>query len=221
VAPCRWVLDTGATNHMIGSRRLFAELDTSVTGTVRFGDGSVVDIEGKGTVLFALKSGEHRRLDEVYYIPRFTTNIVSLGQMDEEGLKVVVEEGILRFFDLQRQLLAKVLRSPSRLYLLDMNITALVCLTARVGDVAWCWYERYGHANFQALRRLGHGGMVRGLPAIDHVDQFWRNRRGSRSPRLPSTKLRRSSSWFMETFVARSRHTRRLGTPTSCCWSMT
>jgi hypothetical protein len=170
VAPCQWVLDTGATNHMTGSRRLFAELDTSVTGTVRFGDRSVVDIEGKDIILFALKSGEHRWLDGVYYIPWLTTNIVSLGQMDEEGLKVVIEEGILRLFDLQRQL-AKVLRSPSRFYLLDMNIAALVCLTARVGDVAWSWHERYGHVNFQALRKLGHGGMVRGLPAIDHVDQ--------------------------------------------------
>jgi hypothetical protein len=83
VAPCRWVLDTGATNHMTRSRRLFAELDTSVTGTVRFSDGSVVDIKGKGTVLFALKSGEHRWQDGVYYIPRLMTNIVSLGQMDD------------------------------------------------------------------------------------------------------------------------------------------
>jgi hypothetical protein len=77
------VLDTGATNHMTRSRRLFAELDTSVTGTVRFSDGSVVDIKGKGTVLFALKSGEHRWQDGVYYIPRLMTNIVSLGQMDD------------------------------------------------------------------------------------------------------------------------------------------
>jgi hypothetical protein len=164
VAPCRWgVLDTGVTNHMTGSRRLFTELDTGVTRTVRFGDGSVVDIEGKGIVLYALKSGEHRWLDDVYYILRLTTNIVSLGQMDEEGLKVVIEEGILRLFDLQQQLLAKVLRSPSRLYLLDMNLVAPVCLTARVGDVAWSWHERYGHVNFQALCKLGHGGMVRGL----------------------------------------------------------
>jgi hypothetical protein len=173
MAPCRWVLDTGATNHMTGSRHLFAELDTGVTGTVRFGDGSVVDIEGKGAVLFALKSGEHRRLDGVYYIPWLMTNIVSLGQMDEEGLKVVIKEGVLRLFDLQRRLLAKVYRSPSRLYLLDMNIAAPVCLTvtARVGDVAWCWHERYDHLNFQALRKLEREEMVCGLPSIDWVDQ--------------------------------------------------
>jgi hypothetical protein len=170
VGPHCWVLDTGATNHMMGTCAIFVELNTSVTGTVKFGDGSVVDIEGKGTVLFACKSGEHRRLDGVYYIPRLTTNIVSLGQMDEDGFKVDIESGILRLYDLQRQLLAKVHQSPSRLYFLDMNIAAPVCLTARVGDVAWRWHERYGHLNFQALRKLGRGEMVKGLPAIDHIE---------------------------------------------------
>ena len=164
------MLDTGAMNHMTGSRAVFAELNTSVTGTVRFGDGSVVDIKGKGTVLFAYKNGEHRRLEGVYYIPRLTTNIVSLGQMDEDGFKVDIEAGILRLFDLQRQLLTKVFRSMSRLYYLDMRIVALVCLTARVGDVAWRWHERYGHLNFQSLRKLGREDMVHGLPSIDHVE---------------------------------------------------
>ncbi|CAA6661431.1 unnamed protein product [Spirodela intermedia] len=36
-----WVVDTGATNHMSGSRTAFTELDTKGLGTVRFGDDSV------------------------------------------------------------------------------------------------------------------------------------------------------------------------------------
>ena len=171
VQPHRWVLDTGATNHMTGARNVFAELDTSISGTVKFGDGSVVNIHGKGTVLFVCRTGEHRQLDGVYYIPRLTTNIISLGQMDETGFKVDIESGILRLFDPDRQLLAKVHRSPSRLYFLDMKVTAPVCLTARVGDMAWRWHERYGHLNFKALRKLGRADMVRGLPTIDHVEQ--------------------------------------------------
>lgn len=58
----RWILDTGATNHMTGVRSAFAELDTGVHGTVRFGDGSVVGIEGRGTVLYSCKDGEHQKL---------------------------------------------------------------------------------------------------------------------------------------------------------------
>jgi len=91
--------------------------------------------------------------------------------MDEDGYKVDIKSDILRLFDLERQLLAKVHRSPSRLYFLDMNIATPVCLTACVGDVAWRWHERYGHLNFQVLRKLGRADMVQGLPAIDHVDQ--------------------------------------------------
>jgi hypothetical protein len=54
--PHRWVLDTGATNHMTGERSVFSELNTRVSGTVRFGDGSVAEIEGSGTVVFICKN---------------------------------------------------------------------------------------------------------------------------------------------------------------------
>ena len=83
--PERWVLDTGATNHMTGSRGAFSELDTGIISTVRFGDGSVVKIEGRGTILFACKNGEHCTIANAYFIPRLTTNIISVGQLDEVG----------------------------------------------------------------------------------------------------------------------------------------
>lgn len=92
----RWILDTGATNHMTGERSIFSELDIGVHGTVRFGDGSVVAIEGRGTILFKLKSGEHQELVGVYYIPKLTANIVSLGQLDEDAYKILIEHGVLR-----------------------------------------------------------------------------------------------------------------------------
>jgi hypothetical protein len=36
--PDRWVLDSGATNHMTGARGAFAKLDHGIHGPVRFGD---------------------------------------------------------------------------------------------------------------------------------------------------------------------------------------
>jgi hypothetical protein len=42
-----WYLDTGASNHMTGDEGAFSELDKSVSGTVKFGDGSLVDIKGR------------------------------------------------------------------------------------------------------------------------------------------------------------------------------
>ena len=34
----RWYLDSGASNHMMGSKASFSELDDDITGTMKFGD---------------------------------------------------------------------------------------------------------------------------------------------------------------------------------------
>jgi hypothetical protein len=47
-----WYLDNGASNHMTGDLSKFKEIDHGVVGKVRFGDGSAVEIMGKGSVLF-------------------------------------------------------------------------------------------------------------------------------------------------------------------------
>jgi hypothetical protein len=65
-----WFLDTGASNHMSDRRDIFSELDIVVRGSVMLGDGSVVQIEGRGTILFECRTGEHLVLSDVYYIPR-------------------------------------------------------------------------------------------------------------------------------------------------------
>jgi hypothetical protein len=50
---------------------------------VRFADGSVVDIRGRGTIVFASGNGDHRAFTEVFYIPALKSSVVSLGQLDE------------------------------------------------------------------------------------------------------------------------------------------
>ena len=36
----RWYMDSGASNHLTGSKEAFSELDGNMTGMVKFGDGS-------------------------------------------------------------------------------------------------------------------------------------------------------------------------------------
>ena len=48
----RWYLNSGASNHMTGSKEAFSELDSNVTGTVKFGDGLRVAIRGRDTIIF-------------------------------------------------------------------------------------------------------------------------------------------------------------------------
>jgi hypothetical protein len=157
---------------MTGRREFFTELDSSVRGLVRFGDASGVEIKGVGSVVFTTKSGEHRLLTGVYYIPALRNSIISVGQLDENGSSMMVEDGVMRIWDRQRRLIAKVTRGANRLYVLHVQVAQPFCFTARRDAEAWQWHERFGHLNFEALKQLSAKEMVQGLPCLDHVEQF-------------------------------------------------
>jgi hypothetical protein len=103
---CRSVLDTSASNHMMGCRATFSSIDGGTVGTVRYADGSVVKIDGIGMVLYECKNGEHRSLLNVYYIPHLTTSIISVGQLDEDDFDVWIKDGIMSLRDENQKLLA-------------------------------------------------------------------------------------------------------------------
>lgn len=193
--PKRWVLDTGASNYMSGSRAAFADLDSGISGSVRFGDGSVAKIEGIGTILFSCKNGEHRAFPNVYYLLRLTTNIVSVGQLDKGGYQVLVEDGMMRIRDEERCLLARVHWNPGRLYVLDVTIARAICLAARTNDEAWIWHARFGHLHFGALRQMARDGLVCGLPQIAQVEQLCEACLAGKQRRapFPQKALRRST----------------------------
>ena len=103
-----WYLDNKASNHMTRDRTKFKELDEKLIGNVNFGDGSVVPIQGKGSILFQCKNGDQRLLTKVYYIPNLKINTISLGQMTEEGSRVELPDSFLKMFEKNGILLMKV-----------------------------------------------------------------------------------------------------------------
>jgi hypothetical protein len=161
-----WVLDTGAINHMSGCRAVFTKIDMAVFGTMHFGDDSVVQIEGHGTVVFVCKNGESRSFDRVYFIPR-----LSIDQLYEIGYKINIDTGMMNIQELSGVLLAKVKREANRLYLLHLKFTQSTCLAVRGCryEVAWRWHERFEHVNMAALRKLAREELVHGLLEIGQV----------------------------------------------------
>ena len=159
-------------------RELFTDLDGDVSGSVRFGDASRVDIQGVGTIAFEGKNGERWLLHGVFYIPALKNSIMSLGRLDKDGSEVRIRDGVLRVWDQRGRLMIKVLRSPNFLYTHHFNAAKprrpdhaegqKLCLAARKDDQAWLWHERYGHLQFDALHKLCKDDMVRGMPVIKH-----------------------------------------------------
>jgi hypothetical protein len=64
---------------MTGRGNVFSELDRAVQGTVKFRDGSIVNICGKGTIIFSGCHDKHKVLTCVYWIPCLKNSIISVG----------------------------------------------------------------------------------------------------------------------------------------------
>ncbi|KAD3336326.1 hypothetical protein E3N88_31845 [Mikania micrantha] len=167
-----WYLDNDASNHMTGNKEHFRELDKKVSGRVRFGDGSFVEIEGKGSILLECKNKEQRVISHVYYIPNLKNNILSLGQLTENGCKVLLERDSLFLYDNNETLLMKVTRSKNRLYNINLRIGAPVCLLSKIDEEAWLWHARLGHINFDTIKLMTHKNLVQGVPRINHASQI-------------------------------------------------
>jgi hypothetical protein len=98
---------------MTGRSEFFTELDSDVRTSIMFGDASGVEIKGVSSVIFTAKSGEHRLLIRVYYIPSLRNSIISLGQLDESGSHVEIKNGVMSIWDHHHRLLAKVTRGTN------------------------------------------------------------------------------------------------------------
>ena len=161
-----WYLDNGASNHMTGDRSYFTILDETITGKVKFGDDSRVDIKGKGSISFIFKNGVKKVMSNVYYIPALRSNIISLGQATETGCEVRLKEDLLHIYDRDGRLLLKANRGRNRLYKVVMEAEGTSCLQVITSNESSKWHARLGHINFDNMKLMIEKELVTGVPKI-------------------------------------------------------
>ena len=81
-----WLIDSGASRHMIGYRDHLTDLVEKETSLhVVLGDNARYNVKGVGTSTFQLDSNMHIQLREVLYVPGMKRNLISISALEDKG----------------------------------------------------------------------------------------------------------------------------------------
>ncbi|XP_074363933.1 uncharacterized protein LOC141704625 [Apium graveolens] len=161
-----WLLDSGCSNHMTGDNTIFTKIDKSITVEVKMVNGILVQARGKGTICIQTKDGI-RYINDVLLVPDLDQNLLSVGQLIENGYAAYFENGTCTIFDKNkgRKLVTKIQMKRGRSFQLMFNYDADLALKAHLKDESLLWHKRLGHIHSQGLKELKN--MVYGLPQVE------------------------------------------------------
>ena len=89
-----WVLDSGASFHSCPSREVMENYISGDFGMVYLADDEPLKIVGKGDVRVKTRNGLVWKLQNVRHIPSLKRNLISVGQLDDEGYAVSFVGGL-------------------------------------------------------------------------------------------------------------------------------
>lgn len=92
-----WFLESGCSNHMSGNKEWFTDLNEGFKQTVKLGDDSRITVTGIGSVRLWV-NGIVQVITNVYYIPELKNNLLSIGQLQEKGLTILIQNGTCKVF---------------------------------------------------------------------------------------------------------------------------
>ncbi|KHN36591.1 Retrovirus-related Pol polyprotein from transposon TNT 1-94, partial [Glycine soja] len=141
-----WFLDSGCSNHMTGNKEWFSELDESFSQTVKLGNNTRMVVVGKGIIRMQV-NGFTQAISGVYYVPELKNNLLSIGQLQEKGLTILIQHGKCRVYHSEKGLIMQSDMSGNRMFsvLATMIPKASSCFQIVSENESHLWHCRFGH----------------------------------------------------------------------------
>ena len=88
-----WVLNSRASFHTTPHREIIQNYAAGDFGKVYLANGSALDVVGMGDVRILLPNGSVWLLEKVRHIPELRRNLISIGQLDDDGHAILFVGG--------------------------------------------------------------------------------------------------------------------------------
>ena len=114
-------------------------------------------------------AGVMQKIDGVYYIPELKNNLLSMGQLQERGLAILIQNNTCKLFHPTRGLIMDTTMTFNRMFAIAAVMPSkepVVFFQTSEEEKTQLWHNRFAHLNFKGLRTLHSNKMVEGLPLL-------------------------------------------------------
>lgn len=157
-----WILDSGATSHMVGSLKKFTNI-SETNQRLNLASKSTAEIKGIGTAKLTINNNgrSHRiTLNDALYVPDLRVNLLSVSKICDRGNQVVFEKNAAYLVEKSGRSITLAKREENLYYIEEiMESAATTAPKSKISD----WHERLGHLNENSLKELKRRRRVFGL----------------------------------------------------------
>lgn len=143
----KWIIDSGATDHMCNNKKKFRKMNKSFSGNIKIANGSFIAIKGKGSVIINVSDGTKKckiELKEVLYVPTLHINLLSVTKFCQSDFKVDFMNGK-----------CSLIKNDEKIFIGKLAIEcareAFPCLHE--------WHRKLAHRNLNDIKEMGKFGL--------------------------------------------------------------
>ncbi|CAI7769754.1 unnamed protein product [Closterium sp. NIES-54] len=110
-------LDSSCSQHLMGTKKVFVDLQPSGNVKhVRGFNGALQDVQGRGTFALQGEAGRQELIPDMLYVPGVHTNLLSAGQLKENGAKLKEDGDKMLLVVALRAIVSATKSTPDRLH---------------------------------------------------------------------------------------------------------
>ena len=170
-----WIIDSGATNHVCYSLQGFQERRKLNKNEINLhlGNGTLVSANAVEDIRVYLDSRRHLDLIDVYYVPQFKRNLISVSCLNKFGYSVTFNKVFI--ISKNDKIICQGTLENGLYFLhrnishsLDTEITEPNHKRVKLStDETYLWHLRLGHINLNRIKRLVCDGPLSDLKVDD------------------------------------------------------
>ena len=164
----RWIVDTGATQHMCCDITIFSSVKTlPVPIEIQVGNGETTTATSSGDVKLNLKLPNNVTtkctVKNVLFVPGLVFNLLSVSQLTQNGKKTNFNNSFCKIIDDNDTLLAVATKVGNLYYLNCVMSQSGAAFTTQALPDANLWHRRFGHLGKNGIELLCKKRLVNGF----------------------------------------------------------